>query len=117
MWDILQHFQIQKASDEARQAALKTDHQESKVGNVQDQVEKLTLACQAMWELLRDHSGLMESQLKSKMHEIDGRDGRRDGKIAGEVISCPNCGQKTGTQTSRCVFCGKAVKPTHLFKV
>ncbi len=70
-----------------------------------------------MWELLRDHSGLTESQLKSKIVEIDGRDGVTDGKIGTEVIACPHCGNKTGTRRLRCVFCGKPVKATHAFKV
>ena len=113
MWDLLHHFQIQEASREAKEASSKTN---SQVGSVQDQVERLTLACQAMWELLRDHSGLTENELKQKIVEIDGRDGAVDGKLSSEVISCPHCGQKTSTRKSRCVFCGKGVKSSHIFK-
>lgn len=116
MWDLLQHFQIENARAQAKDASLKADRQESQVGSVQDQVERLTLACQAMWELLRDHSGLTESELRKKIVEIDGRDGSVDGQLAAEIISCPHCGHKTNTRKSRCVFCGKGVKAMHAFK-
>lgn len=117
MWDLLQHFQIEEVRQKADDASRNAERQQADVGSVQDQVDRLTLTCQAMWELLRDHSGLTESQLKNKIVEIDGRDGATDGKIGIEVIVCPHCGNKTGTRKSRCVFCGKPVKAIHAFKV
>lgn len=116
MWDLLQHFQIEKVREEAHDAAASVQSQNIRIEAVDDQIERLTLACQAMWELLHDHSGLTEGQLYSKILEIDGRDGAVDGAISREVISCPHCGQKTNTTKLRCVYCRKPVKPKHQFK-
>jgi hypothetical protein len=60
MWDLIQHFQIEKAREEAQDAAASVHSQNIRIEAVDDPIERLTLACQAMWELLRDHSGLTE---------------------------------------------------------
>lgn len=116
MWDLLQHFQIESAREEAHDATSAAYIQGSRIDALEAQVERLTLASQAMWELLRDHSGLTEGQLYSKILEIDGRDGAVDGAISSEVITCPHCNQKTNTHKLRCVYCRKPVKPKHQFK-
>jgi hypothetical protein len=116
MWDLLQHFQIESVREEAQDAAWAARSQNSRIEAVEAQIERLTLASQAMWELLRDHSGLTEGQLYSKILEIDGRDGSVDGSIPTEVIACPHCGKNTNTNKLRCVYCRKPVKPKHQFK-
>lgn len=116
MWDLLQHFQIESVREEAQDASWAARSQSSRIEAVEAQVERLTLASQAMWELLRDHSGLTEGQLYSKILEIDGRDGSVDGSISSEVIVCPHCGKNTNTNKLRCVYCRKPVKPKHQFK-
>ncbi|RYD36467.1 MAG: hypothetical protein EOP87_05405 [Verrucomicrobiaceae bacterium] len=116
MWDLIQHFQIDKARNEAREAIRQADGQRSRVASTDEKVERLTLACQAMWELLRDHHGLTEDQLYAKIMEIDARDGKFDGKVGEEIIQCPHCGQRTSTGKLRCVYCGKGVKASHSFK-
>ena len=115
-WDLVQHYQIEKAREEAQLAHAKSEGQGHRVDYVRDQVERLTLACQAMWELLRDHSDLTEEDLQSKILEIDARDGHVDGKLGHEVLACPHCSQRTSTRRSRCVFCGGQVQSRHTFK-
>jgi hypothetical protein len=117
LWDLLQHFEIQQAKTDARDASDRANDSEHRVVGVQAQVERLTLASQAMWELLKEHTGLMELQLLEKMVEIDSRDGVKDGKIGAKGVSCAHCGKITSTQRSKCVYCGKAVAGAHIFKV
>ncbi len=105
-----------KAEQEARDASSQADRQGVRVNDALKQIECLTLACQAMWELLRDHSELDEDHLKAKILEIDARDGTVDGKIGHKIIDCPECGQKTGTRRAFCVFCGHPVESDHTFK-
>ena len=115
-WDVFQHFQIEKARQDAQLAGAKAEGQGARIDYVDDRVERLTLACQAMWELLRDCSDLTEDHLRAKILEVDARDGQVDGKIGHEVIDCPHCQQKTSTRRSRGVFCGQPVKASHAFK-
>lgn len=108
--------QYRQAETEARDAAEQARRQKVRVDDALKQIERLTLACQAMWELLRDHSDISEDHLKAKILEIDARDGMVDGKIAQQIIDCPACGQKTGTRRGFCIFCGEPVKSDHVFK-
>ena len=115
MWDLIQHFQIEEAKQEARDAARRAAGQESRSAATNDQVERLMLATQAMWELLRDRLGLTDAELRAKMHEIDGRDGALDEKMGADVIDCPHCGRKTNTRNQRCSYCQGEVQSLHVF--
>lgn len=115
MWDLIQHFQIQEARDEARNATRRADRQENRTATTNDQIERLMLASQAMWELLRDQLGMTDDQLRAKMHEIDSRDGTLDDKMGADIITCPHCGRKTNTRNKRCIYCAEAVQGTHVF--
>lgn len=116
LWDIYQHIQIGEAHKDARHALRKAEGQHARVDEANDRLERLTLVCQSMWELLRDHCGLTEEQLKEKVLEVDARDGSIDGKLGNEVITCPHCSQKTGTRRGRCICCGGRVEGKRAFK-
>jgi hypothetical protein len=115
-WDVLQHFQIDKARSAAELASNKVDGLIARKDNTKQELEELTLACQAMWELLRDHLGFTDDHLKAKILEIDARDGVVDGKIGAEVIDCPHCGQKASTTKPNCMYCGHRLPSSHVMK-
>lgn len=79
-------------------------------------VDRLTLACQAMWELIRDRGLATEAELEEKVLEVDLRDGKADGRIASQVITCPSCGSNTNSRRTQCVMCGAPLKKEHLFE-
>ena len=73
-------------------------------------IDKLTLACQAMWELLRErHDDLTDQMLLDKMREIDLRDGVADGRITTGSVTCPSCDRMTSARTGKCQYCGAAL--------
>jgi hypothetical protein len=115
-WDILQHYQIEKAKTAAEIASMKIDSLSARKDNTKQELEELTLACQAMWELLRDHLGFTDAHLKAKILEIDARDGVVDGKIGAEVVDCPHCGQKASTTKPNCMYCGNRLPDKHVMK-
>ena len=116
IWNIIQHRQISKARETAETASHKIDSLSARKDNNKQDVEELTLACQAMWELLRDHLGFTDEHLKAKILEVDARDGMVDGKIGAEVMDCPHCGQKTSTVRKNCVYCGNSITSNHIMK-
>ena len=78
-------------------------------------VDRLSLACQALWELLEDQGGLTETMLHHKITEVDLRDGQRDNKIARSIIVCPQCGNRCNSRRKQCIFCGAEVHGKHSF--
>ena len=79
--------------------------------------ERLSMVCQALWEILRDRHGMSEDELKMKVLEVDLRDGTTDGKMATEVLICPACGNKTNSKRSVCIICGAQVPKKHVFEL
>jgi hypothetical protein len=115
VWDTIQHFQIEKAREAAGEASAKADSFDSKITSAIQQVERLSLACQALWEIIRDNGGITEEQLHAKILEVDLRDGRVDDRLGPQVIDCPHCHQKTSTRRSQCIFCGGSISGSHIF--
>lgn len=116
LWDLIQQSRIERAERSASNAGQKAELQAIEQRDLTRQVEHLTLACQAMWELLRDHSGLTEGQLERKMKEIDERDGRRDGRISRRLRDCPACGRPVPSHLARCVSCSARMPKEHAFE-
>lgn len=116
IWEAYQQTRIAGAENTAERAMSKADRYAADISNVQRQIERLTLSCQAMWELLRDRSGLTEEDIEAKIHEIDARDGQLDGKIGTTLFECPSCGRPTNTRRSACLMCGAPLKRQHQFE-
>ncbi len=89
---------------------------ESEILRLRAQVGRLTLACQSMWELLRDRTELDDDILARKIAEVDIRDGSPDGRLGATVIKCPGCGRNTNSRRSVCVWCGVPVDRKHIFE-
>jgi hypothetical protein len=81
IWDLYQQQQIDAAGQTADRAILKAERHVNDIDNLQRHVERLSLASQAMWELLQQWAGITEAELETKILEIDARDGRIDGKM------------------------------------
>jgi hypothetical protein len=116
IWEAYQQTKIAGAERTAERAMSKADRYAADIANVQRQIDRLTLACQAMWELLRDRSDLTEQDIESKMNEIDGRDGTLDGKIGTTLADCPSCGRPTNSRRSSCLMCGAPLARQHQFE-
>lgn len=115
LWDTYQQGQINSAGLSAERAERKSDSLKDEVSRLQRQVNHLTLACQSMWELLRDRTEFSETDLEAKILEIDLRDGRADGKIGTQVLQCPACGKNTNSKRATCIMCGAPIHKPHLF--
>ena len=69
-------------------------------------VENLFLITKALWTILKEEHGYTDDILLKKITEIDGEDGKLDGKITKtETQRCPKCGRKLIKKQSTCLFC------------
>jgi len=115
LWESYQQTRIAGAERIAENAESKVDRFARKIEDLERHLERLSLACQAMWELLQECSDLKEEDIEKKVLEIDGRDGSVDGKITVRPIDCPSCGRKTSSKRSSCVMCGAPIKRQYPF--
>lgn len=117
LWDLHQQGQISSANQTADRAVNKAENAVAELSRLQRRIERLSLCCQAMWEVLRDKHGLTEEELQNRILEIDLRDGATDGKMRTQIVDCPSCGSKTNTKRSLCVICGAPLPSKHSFEV
>lgn len=121
-WELYQMNAIRRTDDRAGEANLNAsdakrtaDRMRSEVQSLQRQVDSLTLACQAMWELFSKSTGSDEAQLLQRMTEIDGRDGKLDGRISTTIQPCPGCTRPNNSKRSHCLYCGIELERTTPF--
>jgi len=80
---------------------------ESTVMPIEQRLQALELACAGLWSLLQTKHGYTNDELIAAIHEVDGRDGQVDGKIAHSSQMCPHCHRKLLTRNPvRCAWCG-----------
>ncbi|MEZ5340619.1 MAG: hypothetical protein R2706_03985 [Acidimicrobiales bacterium] len=70
----------------------------------ENRIAKLTLVCEAMWELMVD-AGWTEEHLRAKLAQLDRSDGRADHKRERALSTC-RCGAKVLAAQRICQFCG-----------
>lgn len=115
IWESYQTRKIHSAEQSAEKAERKADRFSEDIADLKQHTERLSLACQAMWELLRDFSDLTEEHIENKILEIDSRDGKVDGKMSPQLLDCWECGRPTNSRRSNCVMCGAPIDRPHQF--
>jgi len=77
---------------------------------IRKDLSRMALVIQAVWELTGGAAGLQVEDLAKKMHEIDMRDGKLDGRnVAHKTLACPKCGKVLQKNTPVCIYCGQEV--------
>lgn len=110
----------QGLSRTADKTAEEAKHDAYTLGQELDELRRktdaLTIACQALGELLRDATGMTDAAVFEKMREVDLRDGKLDGKMGAQPIPCAHCGRTTNDHRKACLFCGKPLTGGDILK-
>ena len=114
-WELYQMRRIGQASAKASRAQSKAEQSHVYIERLENKIESLALACQSLWEILRENSNLTEKDLENKMEEIDIRDGRLDGKLSNVTDNCPKCQRKTSRRRPTCLYCGTSTEGNEVF--
>lgn len=114
--DLSQQASLSRAESSAESARSKAVDAEALASSMQERLEVIALANQALFEILKSRLGITEEEVVARMAEIDARDGTRDGKMTPAVTACRNCGRKISSARRRCLFCGEAVLSGNLFQ-
>ncbi|HVS70444.1 MAG TPA: hypothetical protein VHQ47_04230 [Phycisphaerae bacterium] len=103
------------ATSRAYAAQETADDASSRAFSLEARLNRLTLVCAAMWELLQEKTGITPEQLGDRIRQIDLRDGKLDGKIDRTVRTCPACGRTIAPNHAKCMYCGKELPALDLF--
>jgi hypothetical protein len=116
IWEAYQQGQISEAKTDAIEAKQQAAQYSDRVRSLEVQVSRMALACQALWELLRERSGMSEQELLAKMNEVDLRDGSLDSRMTPVLTKCPACGKPSNSKHSSCMYCGAVIPKRHVFQ-
>jgi hypothetical protein len=73
---------------------------------VETQIAKLTLVTMAMWQLLREKTGVTETELAERVAILDAQDGVADGALTRRPKQCSKCHRIVERKQSICLYCG-----------
>jgi len=74
--------------------------------------ERMQLIMLALWSLLKEHTGLTDSDLKRFMHDAEASNASR----GSAVMTCEQCHRIIRKSATRCVWCGAAVNTGNAFQ-
>ncbi|MDX3775484.1 hypothetical protein QE250_15305 [Chromatiaceae bacterium AAb-1] len=123
IWNMFQHRQIGGLQDGLRNNLEKNKYQDNKITNTEARLrelerrhEQLKLVTMAMWTLLKEHSGLTESDLRKYVEKVDLMDGKADGRVnTKEKCNCTGCGRTILTSSLACPYCGGKLNRKSMF--
>ena len=94
-----------------QRAAVVAENARSEVAQLRADLDRLMLASQAMWDILKEEHGYTEEQLLARITAVDMQDGKRDGKVASPgPISCAQCGRTNKRTRPACLYCGSPLR-------
>jgi hypothetical protein len=85
-------------------------------GQDNERVDQLLLVCAAMWELVKEKTGITEEELINRVAILDAKDGVADGKLTQTPVKCPKCNRVVSGKHSRCLYCGNQLPVESVFK-
>lgn len=84
-----------------------------RIRELEEQIQRMQLLNQALWEALSAKTGLTEAEFLAKVKEVDMRDGQEDGKMGTQALKCPKCQRVSSSKHWRCLYCSaKFKRPT-----
>ena len=88
-------------------ATSNASHAKLEVEFLRHEMERILIINQALWEIIKETNHLDKDLLYKKMIEIDGRDGKVDGKVSKSPPKhCEKCNQILPRDKPFCFYCG-----------
>lgn len=115
-WNLQQENRIAEAKAQAGHARDDVNHYKRRIDELEFSLNRVTLAAQALWEILRARLEISEEDLLAKINEIDLRDGVQDQRMTPYVTNCPNCNRVVNSKSARCIYCGTSFEKPHIFQ-
>ena len=72
---------------------------------LEERVERLSMICEAMWDLMAEQNDLDLEQLTAKLADISSSQVLLTQSALKDETTCPNCGNPKPAEASLCLFC------------
>lgn len=113
--DLYQHGQIKQTHRSVGQVADEVRHQREatrdEIRALHERIDRLTLTCEALWNLLAASAEFDENDLVRAITALDAEDGAVDGRRTRGPQPC-SCGAMVNHRLKACQFCGEPA-PVH----
>lgn len=108
IFDVYQHGKINGIGSLQADTDRRLTHTGDKLRDLEQRYERMTLVTNALWQLLKAHTGLTDADLKKYIEQVDLADGVRDGKVTRRTgaMDCPHCSRRVLKSASVCAWCG-----------
>ena len=95
------------AYSEAARAKGSAQRARNEVADLESRLDRALLACEAMWTIVRDKLAVTDVELVERINDIDLSDGKLDGKVRKDAVSCPKCSRTVSRRFQRCMYCSQ----------
>ncbi len=103
-------YGLTEPSNEPRQDSGRVANKpitDGKLLDLQGRLDRMSLLCMSLWELLKEKQGYTEDELAAMVRKVDLSDGRLDGKVTRkQLLECGSCRRVMSTRHVRCLYCG-----------
>ena len=99
LYDIRQNQRISSAQSENKRTARNVQESQESLEELRQSVKKLSVVCQAMWQLLQTTSGLSDQDLLETLQNIEQQN---------TAQNCSKCGRVQQSKKPNCLYCGTA---------
>ena len=111
IFDVYQHGKITGVGALQADTDRRLTNTGDRLRDLEQRYERMALVTNPLWQLLKAHTGLTDSELKKCIEKVDLADGVRDGKMARSkgAVDCPHCSRRVLKSASVCAWCGGKV--------
>jgi hypothetical protein len=109
IFDIHQYGQINRLSTLQADTTRRVANTREQLLRLETRYERMRLVTNALWQMLKEHTGLTDTDLKRFIERVDLLDGAADGKMAGQTgaMDCPKCARRILKSVIVCPWCGE----------
>lgn len=118
IFDIYQSTQIGQIGALQANTSNRVTDVNGRLKELENRYERMRLVNAALWQLLKAHTGLTDSDLKQYIEKVDLADGKLDGRIdrKGSAMDCPHCSRRILKTAVVCPWCTKRIKAGDAFE-
>ena len=111
-FDVHQYGQINRLLSGQADTSNRVARTQSSLQLLEQRYERMRLVTNALWQLLKEHTGLTDSDLKRFIEKVDLADGRADGRMSANTraMDCPKCSRRILKNAAVCPWCGTKPK-------